>query len=120
MLHRKICAAIERLPLSQAWRIEICEHKARRSDQQNRYLWGVVYKAIAEKLPGWDLEDIHDFCLGEHFGWETISGLGKRRLRPIRRSSRLTKLEFMEYIGFIQRRMAQHGIVIPDPQELAA
>lgn len=115
---RAICNivdAIEDLPADQGFRVEIHEHKSRRTDQQNRYLWGVVYPAITQHLQGWDSDDVHEYCLGEHFGWEIVMGLGKKRLRPIRRSSKLSKLEFMQYIEFIQRRMAEHGIVIPDP-----
>jgi hypothetical protein len=106
---------LEDLSIEQGWRVEIVEHKARRSDQQNRYLWGVVYPAIMARLDGWEADDVHEYCLGEWSGWETVVGLGKKRLRPIRRSSKLSKLEFMEYVEFIQRRMAEHGIDIPDP-----
>jgi hypothetical protein len=116
--------AIERIArvlgtLSQecAWVVEVKEHKPTRSTQQNRYLWGVVYPTIlkAGKLEGWTAEEVHDYCLGEHFGWETVTGFGKRKVRPIRRSGRLNKQEFSDYIAFIQRRMAEHGIVVPDP-----
>ena len=55
--------------------------------------------------------------LGEHFGWETIEGLGKKRLRPLRRSSALTKAEFSEFVGYIQRRAAELGVYIPDPSD---
>lgn len=115
---RTICNIVdvlEDLPADQGFRLEIHEHKSTRSLKQNAYLWGVVYPAIAQHLQGWESADIHEYCLGEYFGWETISGLGKKRLRPLRRSSKLSKLEFMNYIEFIQRRMAEHGIVIPDP-----
>jgi len=111
------------LPIETAWRVEVHEHKAKRSNAQNAYLWGVVYATIlqAGQLKGWEPEDLHDYLLGEHFGWETITGLGKTRLRPIRRSSRLSKQEFSDYIEFIQRRMATHGIFIPDANgEVAA
>jgi hypothetical protein len=102
-----------------AWRIEIKEHKATRSTQQNRYLWGVVYPTILEagKLEGWTTEEVHDYCLGEHFGWETVEGLGRKKIRPIRRSSKLNKQEFTDFIAFIQQRMAEHGIFIADPEE---
>ncbi len=107
--------------MDRAWRVELHEHKAKRSDQQNRYLWGVVYKAITDQLEGWTANDVHSYCLGECYGWETISGLGKRRMRPIRRSSTMNKIEFAEYIAWIQQRMAEHSIYIPDPdQELGA
>jgi hypothetical protein len=102
------------LPLEKAWRVDIAEHKARRSDQQNRYLWGVVYPVIAKHLDGFEPIDVHEYMLGEWAGWETLEGFGKKRLRPLRRSSRLNKEEFSDYVGFIQRRAAEHGIYVPD------
>jgi len=100
-----------------AWMVEIKEHKPLRSNQQNRYLWGVVYPTIlkAGRLDGWEPEEVHDYCLGECFGWESVTGLGRRKVRPVRRSSRLSKTEFADYIAFIQRRMSEHGINVPDP-----
>lgn len=99
-----------------AWEITVEEKKRRRSEQQNRYLWGVVYKTCLEHLQGWDAEDVHEYFLGEHFGWETIEGLGRKRLKPLRRSSRLNKQEFADYINFIQRKMSEFGVFIPDAQ----
>ena len=109
---------VSELALGQAWRVTVEPYRPRRSDDQNRYLWGVVYPAIQQELEGWDKDDIHEYCLGECFGWETIEGLGRKRLRPLRRSSRMNKQEFTDYIAWIQRRMAEHGIYIPEPGEL--
>lgn len=105
------------LPTDKAWRVEVQEHKPTRSDQQNRYLWGVVYPAICAHLEGWDAEDVHEYMLGECYGWQEISGLGRRRVKPLRRSSRLSKQEFSDFVAFIQRRMAEHGVYIPDPNQ---
>src|SRR6185369_15430206 len=84
-------AVLSALSLEKAWEIEIDEHKPTRIDQQNRYLWGVCYAELVKVLPGWHAEDIHDYMLGEHFGWETIEGMGRKRMRPLRRSSALNK-----------------------------
>lgn len=100
--------------------IEVSEQKQTRSLEQNSYLWGVVYPTIMDHLIGWDAEDIHEFFLGEHFGWETIDGLGKKKLKPIKRSSRLSTKEFKEHWEFIQRYMANKGVDIPDPNERKA
>lgn len=116
-LIERIAVALRALPADHAYRVEVHEHKSKRSDAQNRYLWGVVYPTVTKHLEGWSSEDVHEYCLGEHFGWEKVKGLGKTRLRPLRRSSRLSKLEFMDYVSFIQQRMAEHGIVIPDPDQ---
>lgn len=112
----RVAQVFGRLPLMQSWRIEVRESRARRSDQQNRYLWGVVYPEILKHLQGWDADDVHEYCLGEWSGWETLEGLGRKRVRPIRRSSHLSKLEFMDFVAHIQRKMAERGILIPDPE----
>lgn len=105
-------------------RVEVCEYRKRRSDDQNRYLWGCVYPSIltsgGEQLRGWTAEDIHEYLLGEIFGWETLDGFGRKRLRPLRRSSKMTTVEFAEYVAQIQQRMAVLGIYVPDPMEMAA
>lgn len=99
------------------WKVDISEFKRTRSNDQNAYLWGVAYPAILKHLPGWDAEDIHEYCLGECFGWETMSGLGKKRIKPVRRSSKLSTKEFSAYVEFIQRTMAEKGIDVPSPNE---
>jgi hypothetical protein len=116
----RLVAFLSALASDKAWKIEVSEYKPRRSDEQNRYLWGVCYPAILKHLQGWDAEDVHDYCLGEWSGWETVEGFGRKRLKPVRRSSRLSTLEFSDYVGFVQRTMAAKGIYIPDPGEADA
>jgi hypothetical protein len=89
-------------------------HKPRRSDDANRYLWGVVYAAFQDVLPGWDKEDIHEYLLGECFGWETLEGMGRKRLKPVKRSSRLNKADFAAYVDFCIRKGAEHGVFVPE------
>ncbi len=110
---QKVIAA---LSTGKAWDIVIEEYKPKRSEQQNRYLWGVCYAELMKVLPGWDAEDIHEYMLGEHFGWETIEGMGRKRLRPLRRSSRLNKQEFADFVAFVQKKAAEHGVFIPDAE----
>ena len=119
----RIASVLRALSPDKLWRIEIESHTERRSDNQNRYLWGIVYRSILEsgQLHGWDTDDLHEYLLGEWAGWEIVEGFGKKRMRPIRRSSKLNKEEFASYIDFIQRTMAMHGIYVPDAaKELAA
>jgi hypothetical protein len=110
----RLAKTLNALDAAKAWEVTVKEKKRTRSEQQNRYLWGVVYATICEHLPGWDAEDVHDYFLGEHFGWEVLEGFGKKRIKPIRRSARLNKMEFADYIAFIQRKMAERGVYIPD------
>jgi hypothetical protein len=108
------------LPRDKTWRVDVNELRPRRSPDQNNYLWGVVYRTVLDtglREAGWTGDDVHEYFLGEHFGWETIEGLGRKRLRPLRRSSKLNKQEFTDYIAFIQRTMAERGVYVPDPNE---
>jgi hypothetical protein len=91
--------------------------KPRRSDAQNSYWWGVVVKTFCDRLDGWEAEDVHAYLCGEHFGWERVEGLGKTRLRPVKRSSKVGRVEFAELVETAQRLGAKHGIYIPDPNE---
>jgi hypothetical protein len=119
----RVATVLASLSPEKAWRVSIAEHKSLRSQQQNRYLWGVIYKTILEAgvLEGWDAEDLHEYLLGEWSGWEVLEGFGKKRMRAVRRSSALNRTEFGEFIDFIQRKMAEHGIYIADANpELAA
>ena len=95
--------------------------KKPRTNQQNAYLWGVVYPAImeggGEALGGFTRDDVHEWLLGECFGWEVLEGFGRKRMRPLKRSSTLNKQEFRDYLTFIDTKCAEFGIVIPEPYE---
>ena len=93
--------------------------KKPRTNQQNAYLWGVVYPAImeggGEALGGFTRDDVHEWLLGECFGWEVLEGFGRKRMRPLKRSSALNKQEFSDYLTFIDAKCAELGIAIPEP-----
>ena len=92
----------------------------KRSIEQNAYLWGVAYQTILDHSlgeQGWRLEDLHEYFLGEYHGWQTLEGFGRKRVRPIERSSGKSVSEFMDYISFVQQKAAEMGIYIPDPEE---
>lgn len=99
-----------------AFEVTTKEKKPKRSENQNRFLFGVVYVEIAKHLEGFDVADIHEWCLGEWSGWEVVEMFGAKRQRPIRRSSKLNKQEFADFISHVQRTMAERGIYIPDPE----
>lgn len=109
----------EALPLDRGWQFEVSEYRRRRTHEQNAYLWGVVY-ATLERETGQEAQDWHEFWLGEHFGWDTTVLFGRKKLKPKRRSSRMSTVEFAEYIDFIARRCAEQGLYIPPPNELRA
>lgn len=95
--------------------------KSRRTNDQNALLWALYADALkigGETLGGWTSEDVHEFMLGEHFGWTKHTAFGRTRLKPKKRSSRLTKAEFSDFVEFVVRRFAEHGIVLELPGDL--
>lgn len=120
----RLVRLIHTLRQDRAYRIELKELRHTRTLQQNAYLWGVCYPTIlieaGEALAGWEADDLHEYFLGEWSGWETLEGFGRKRMRPIKRSSKLNVSEFTEYVDFIHRKAAAMGIYIPSPEERAA
>lgn len=99
----------------------------KRSTAQNRYLWGVVYKAICDKLKEQGIksakgkeitdEDIHDICKAtflERSDKFRIFGLVFHREAS---TTELSTTEFMEYIGEIRGYFAVFGVDIREPNE---
>lgn len=96
--------------------------KSRRTNPQNALLWVLYDEAIAkggEALGGWTSAEVHEYMLGEYFGWEVHEALGRKRQKPKRRSSRLTRTEFGDFVDFVVRRFAEHGIVLELPGDIA-
>ena len=114
-----VARMVSNLDPLKTWAVEVTEWRRPRTNQQNKFLWGVVYPSIieggGEALRGWNRDDLHDYFLGECFGWETLEGFGRKRMRPLKRSSALNKQEFSEYLLFLDTKGMDMGIVIPEP-----
>ena len=110
---------VSRLDPAQSWQITVEAFKPKRSDQQNAFLWGVVYPSVleggGEALRGWTTNDLHEYFLIEAWGSDVIEGFGRKRHKPLRRSSKLTKQEFSDYLAIIEAKCAELGIHIPEP-----
>jgi hypothetical protein len=94
--------------------------KSRRTNDQNALLWALYDDALkqgGEALGGWTREDIHEYMLGEYHGWDKCTAFGRTRLKPKKRSSRLTKMEFSDFVEFVVRKFAEHGLVLELPGE---
>ena len=97
--------------------------KSRRSLDQNsliHVLFDETIKLGGEALGGWTREDIKEWALGEYWGWDQCTAFGRTRLKPKKRSSRMTKQEAGDFIEWYVRTMAEHGIVLKLPGEKAA
>jgi hypothetical protein len=115
-IEANLIAFIVGLPDTKEWRVEISQYRKNRSNDQNRALWGVCYKALSDAT-GNDPEDLHTFFLGEWSGWDVIDVMGQQKRVPKRRSSKMTTVEFSEFYEFIQRRAAECGYYVPSPNE---
>ena len=115
---------------------QVCKHpvevscdafKPKRTDPQNNYLFGVCYPPIAKAM-GYDTDDIHEYCLGRHFGWvdkrcpktpQNPNGLLSVPFRSTTRNEHgerdvLGKMEFAEFVDTVHRIAAQAGVFIAE------
>lgn len=107
-----------------AVRVTVQPIRKERSSQQCRYLNGVAYKLLGDAT-GYERDDISEYLCGAFFGWKDKRVPGQRVVQvPIRTTTTdadgkravLSKQEFAEYVDFVQRFGAKHGVFIPDPE----
>jgi hypothetical protein len=94
--------------------------RSKRTNDQNALVHALFDDTIrlgGESLGGWTREDIKEWALGEYWGWDKYEAFGRVRLKPKKRSSRMTKLEMSDFIEWYVRTMAGHGIVLQLPGE---
>jgi hypothetical protein len=97
--------------------------RRRRTNDQNALLWALYSDALklgGEALGGWTTDDIHEYMLGEYHGWDRLEAFGRVRMKPKKRSSKLTKQEFSDFVEFVVRKFAEYGVVLELPGEQAA
>ncbi len=103
--------------------IEIRPRKRERSNQQCRYLNGVAYKLLSDAT-GYERDDISEYLCGSYWGWKDKPMPGKKTAQvPIRTTTKdadgkrcvLSKLDFADYVAWVQRFAAKQGVLIPDP-----
>ena len=88
-----------------------------RTLSQNSLIWA-IYDEIIDKCPevaGFTNEELHEFFLMHHFGEEHKTLFGRPCVRPVRRSSRLSKQDFSDFVESILAFMAVRGVVIKMP-----
>lgn len=126
----QIATFVAALDAGRPYRVTVEEAKSTRTNQQNRYLWGVAYKLIAEAV-GYEVDEVAEFMCGQFFGW-TDKRVPKKPSNPqgvesvpVRTTttnengerSVLNKQDFTDYIAFVHRFAASNGIYIPDADE---
>lgn len=90
--------------------LTIEKKKNNRSNKQNRYYW-LCLNFIGKEI-GEDADDLHAT-------FKSMFLLDRTKKLPIVRSTtKLSTIDFMEYIEKIARRVAVIGIVLPDPESV--
>ena len=116
---------LDGLDPAKAWEIEVNPFAKPRNEPQNHALFGVAYKALEEQT-GNDREDLHTYFCGEHFGWVEHTVMGRKKVKPRRTTTKdengkrdvMKMPDFAKFYEFVQRRSAQVGYMVPDPDPL--
>lgn len=109
--------------------VRIEPEEKKRSAQQNKYLWGVVYKTIVDNDPGYFVNDavdslrktarlstaevVHEFCKARFLPSADLPGL---QITVAPSTAKLPRKEFQDYVESIRRWAADElQVFIPDP-----
>ena len=111
--------------------VRIEPEEKKRSAQQNKYLWGVVYKTIVDNDPGYFVNDavdalrktarlstaevVHEFCKARFLPSADLPGL---QITVAPSTTKLPRKEFQEYVEAIRRWAADElQVFVPDPYQ---
>lgn len=112
---KRITSFLDLLPQDKAWEVIVRPFRKTRSNLQNRALWGIAYKLLSEHT-GHEPDELHEYFLGEFWGWEVKEFFGLKKRVPKRRSHDMKTTEFTDYYAFVQRKASELlGVYIPDP-----
>lgn len=92
-------------------RITVERKKQKRTQAQNRYLWGVVYDIFAQET-GYTPEEIHQVMSSKFLRKKNVWRGGE--ITTLRSTTELTSDEFSEYIMAVIMEASDMGITIPE------
>ena len=86
-----------------------------RSEQQNRYLWGVVYPVLSETT-GYTPEEVHEYAKSAFLAPKIVRiGKNIRYITPS--TTQLSTSDMVEFIDKLIVIAAELGAHVPSPQE---
>jgi len=119
----RVVAFLQRFEVGRPVNVKVSIARPERTPPQLRYLWGVVYKMLAEH-GGFEPDEVSEYMCGSYWGWreKRLPG-GRTEQVPIRTTTVdedgnkdvIDGEVFWRYVEFCQRVGARHGVVIPDP-----
>lgn len=95
--------------------LTVAEGRETRSNQQNKYLWGCVYKTLAQSEIGYTEEEWHEMCKYKYLRKHYV--VGDEEIDVGSTTTKLTTIEFEEYVENIRRWGATLGVNILLPNE---
>lgn len=113
---------INNLPIGD-YVITITPNRKTRSNQQNAYLWGIVYPAVLFGLQdaGWEITDeeqVHEYCKQAFAAREVINKDTGEVLSLPNSTARMQTAEFNVYVDKIKAFALEYlNITIPEPNE---
>lgn len=113
---------IENLPIGD-YVITITPNRKTRSNQQNAYLWGIVYPAVLFGLQdvGWEItneEQVHEYCKQAFAAREVINKDTGEVISLPNSTARMQTAEFNVYVDKIKAFALEYlNITIPEPNE---
>ena len=119
---RLLNETLDSLPIGD-YVITITPNRRTRSNQQNAYLWGIVYPAVLFGLQdaGWEIideEQVHEYCKQAFAAREVINKDTGEVLSLPNSTARMQTAEFNVYVDKIKAFALEYlNITIPEPNE---
>lgn len=113
---------LDSLPLGD-YVITITPNRKTRSNQQNAYLWGIVYPSVLFGLQdaGWEIideEQVHEYCKQAFAAREVINKDTGEVISLPNSTARMQTAEFNVYVDKIKAFALEYlNITIPEPNE---
>jgi len=100
---------LNKFKLGEKVTLEIHTRKPKRTDAQNRYLWGVFYPLIAAETGERDLDNLHEYFKGKFLTKGIIEVMGEK----VRIKKSTTELSTADFTMFIMDIEALTGVMAP-------
>ena len=99
------------------YRVEIKEHRDKRSSNANGYLWGVVYATIAQET-GFSSDELHEIFKGKFLTTDKVLKQTGQVFSVPGSTADLDKVQFGEYLdNVLQFALTELDCYIPQPGE---
>jgi len=102
-------AMLDRLDVTRQHKVSISEYKSKRSSEQNRRLWGLIYKDLGKHL-GLDVDEVHQMCGYKFLRYQ--KAVNGKTEEFIKSTTKLNVSEMTEYQENIERWAANLGCYI--------